>query len=128
MNSRKILIVDDDESIRDTITDVLQMEDYEVVTANHGKEALDLLLQTKAEELPSLIILDMMMPVMDGSTFLKNIEGLPVELSGIPIVIASANAHLMTAEFDVSSNITRMKKPFDIDTLLEIAEKYCKKD
>ena len=65
----KVLIVEDDESIREMMRHVLEIEGYSVSIANNGKEALDSLNQDS--DLPSIILLDLMMPVLDGWQFYR---------------------------------------------------------
>src|SRR5215471_4078459 len=66
-----VLIVDDDEDIRESVASILRVEGYDVDVACHGKEALDRLVTAAP---PSLILLDLMMPVMDGRTFLQELD------------------------------------------------------
>lgn len=127
MNCRKILVVDDDQAIRESLVQLLELEDYIVVEARDGMEAYDHLLTCGPGELPAMIILDMLMPRMDGTQFLRKIESENVErFKKIPVVIASANAHL-TGQTTNLNCVERITKPFDIMTILDIASKYCKK-
>src|SRR5713226_1428493 len=66
-----ILIVDDESAVREILEDVLAEEGFAVYSAAHGAEALEILAKCK---LPSLILLDVMMPVMDGIQFLKELR------------------------------------------------------
>jgi len=85
-----ILVVDDDFDVRDTIGEALEDEGYRVIRASHGLEALRLLKQNLN---PDLILLDLMMPVMDGSRL--RAEMLKDEqLAGIPVVMLSADNRL----------------------------------
>src|SRR4051794_36894212 len=81
-----ILIVEDDEAIRETMQLALEMRGYGVITAGNGKEGLDAL---TAKQRPCLILLDLMMPVMDGWGFLGEIEQDP-SLGRIPVVVVPA--------------------------------------
>lgn len=124
MTAPRILIVDDDEAIRSSLSELLQMYDYQVLEAAEGDQALRLLTQLSPGELPCLVILDMMMPVMDGATFLATMEREYKNLlSQLKIVITSANAHSINV--GSTSIMARVKKPFDIDVILDIAEKAC---
>lgn len=83
----KILLVDDDPDIRIAIGAVLQSRNYRVVTARDGEEALEKL----KEELPDLMILDLMMPRIDGFTVLKQLkEPKWAEFKGMPIIILTS--------------------------------------
>ncbi len=84
--SRSVLVVDDDADLRETLRDVLQDEGYRVETTANGREALDRLL---ARDPPRLLVLDLMMPVMDGWQVLEELAR-NAALSWIPVVIISA--------------------------------------
>jgi CheY-like chemotaxis protein len=125
-DSKLILVIDDDEDIRNTIKSVLETESYRVLTAENGKDGLDKLMAL-GEQLPRLILVDLMMPIMDGLQFLQTVESQHKETIGkIPIVLATAKGsvkalpeHPLMAE--------HLRKPMDIDVLFKIAEKYCAK-
>ena len=86
LSCRSILVVDDDPDVRDAIASVLGDEGYGVTSVGNGREALEHLHHRTR---PSLILLDTMMPEMDGWSFRQELKKLP-ELSSIPIVILSA--------------------------------------
>jgi PAS domain S-box-containing protein len=83
--SRRVLIVDDDADIRDGLGRALAKEGWEVVTASHGAEGLERV----AEARPTVILLDLMMPEMDGFEFLDELRGTP-EGAGVPVVVLTA--------------------------------------
>ncbi len=83
----RILLVEDDHALRETIADVLADEGVEVACACNGREALDKLGQGPA---PDLIVLDLMMPVMDGWAFREAQRKCP-DLARIPMVVLSAS-------------------------------------
>jgi len=83
-----ILIVDDECAVREILEDVLAEEGFAVYCAAHGAEALEILAKRK---LPSLILLDVMMPVMDGVQFLKELRARE-ELKRIPVLVTSATS------------------------------------
>jgi PAS domain S-box-containing protein len=83
---RPILIVDDEADVHDLLTDLLRAEGYDVVTASDGAEALEYL--RAAPVLPGMILLDLVMPNMDGWEFLEQRSHDP-RLAGIPIVLIS---------------------------------------
>ena len=78
--------MEDDYALREALQTALQEEGYSVLTAGNGAEALEILAR---EDLPFLILLDMMMPVMDGREFQEEIAKSP-RLAAIPIIILSA--------------------------------------
>ena len=120
MGKRSILIVEDDLDIRTNLQDLFEIEGYPVRTAQHGQDGLDVL--SGMGEDPGLILLDLMMPVMDGHAFLaelvrrKTAAGKPKP----PVVIISASRATMPEAADGF-----IRKPPQIDVLLETAEKYC---
>jgi CheY-like chemotaxis protein len=127
MIDKKIMIIDDDEAIRESIADVLEMEQYQVIQAQNGKDALLILTGLQQDDLPGMIILDMMMPIMDGYMFIEEVSKNHQETIGkIPIILASANANFTSLK-EVNHPVVRVKKPFDLKQILEVAEKFCGK-
>lgn len=123
---KRILVVDDDEAIRESVRDLLELENYQVDVAVDGLEALDLLINRECSELPGMIILDMMMPRLDGIGFLQKIhEEYRDRFCKIPIVISSANADLSSAAIRNFSEVSTMRKPFDAETLFQLAKEHC---
>jgi len=121
MQTHQVLIVDDDEDIRESLVDFLEDHGYEAVGAVHGRDALDKLLSHALE--PCVIILDLMMPVMDGKEFREEQLGDP-GISNIPVVVISAYKDV--AENAKSLNVTsHLAKPLDLSTLLLAVQKYC---
>ncbi len=106
-----VLVVDDDPDILEAICEVLEAEGYRVARARQGQEALERV----AEERPGAILLDLMMPVMDGVAFA---EALRARTGGepIPIVVISADGNPQRAVGVGAQGF--LAKPFDIDTLL----------
>lgn len=109
---RVVLVVEDDQSIRDVITDVLKERGYQVAAAANGAEALAYL-QTQR---PDVMVLDLLMPVMHGWEFMESYA----ERTGgeqIPIVVVSVNKALPRS-FDRFGVRRVVGKPFDVDDLL----------
>jgi len=115
---KKILIVDDERDIREALCQALELNGYEVAVVSSGEEALKVLC---GPEKPSLILLDLMMPNMDGFEFMK-IRNLSSGINGIPVVIISASRGLELGEFNVQGYL---KKPISLSSLLQTAERYC---
>ncbi|AZZ36646.1 response regulator [Bdellovibrio sp. qaytius] len=114
--AKTILIVEDDDSIRETLQSVFELEGHKVLTAENGQVGLDILAN---EPKPSLILLDLMMPVMNGWNFSTALEK-DARLSSIPVVIVSAYN-------DKAINIkckAILKKPVDINALNDAVEKW----
>jgi CheY-like chemotaxis protein len=111
MNRPLVLVVDDDPDILDAICDILEGEGYRVSRARHGLEALDRV----HEERPGVILLDLMMPVMDGLAFAQALRQRRVD-DRIPIVVISADGNPQKAAAVGAQGY--LAKPFDIDALL----------
>ena len=121
--NRRILIIDDALEIQILIRHLFLDEGYIVDYANNGKEGLDLL--HSATELPSVILLDLMMPVMDGLEFMKNLEA-DVQLREIPVVVMTAYGPGEVKKMELQGREI-LKKPVEIDALLGMAARYCSK-
>lgn len=113
MNNNSILIIDDNDSIRDALSWSLSNKGYESITAANGQEAWDIL---EKNESPALILLDIMMPVMDGYEFRRR-QNAHARFSKIHTVIVSARQNL---ELSLHSNEMLLPKPFDLHFLLKI--------
>ena len=118
--SKHILIVEDDHDVAQSVADVLEASGYSTGVAANGREALDYLEQHAQ---PDLILLDMMMPVMDGWQFREEQRKLPV-LESIPVVIVTAdgNARGKAAALQAAGHVG---KPVTIDGLLNEVERVC---
>ncbi|HYW89889.1 MAG TPA: response regulator [Chloroflexota bacterium] len=117
-----VLVVDDDPAIRGIVGDALRSEGYSVDLAAHGREALEALRARR----PSTVILDLMMPVMDGFSFIEQChrERLCVD---VPIVVISAvqDALRHIKEVPVYACVA---KPFDLDDLLRLVGRYAQRN
>ena len=121
-----IVVVDDDDDIRDAVREVLQQEGYSTEGARNGEEALRLL--RGSEDRPCLILLDLMMPVMDGWEFLTQIDDEPT-LHRIPVAIMSAHPSIRRAfdkgrGKDVSTRLL-LPKPLNLLRLLSVVHNVC---
>jgi two-component system OmpR family response regulator len=118
MPSHYVLIVDDDPAIRGLMAEALRSEGYAVDMAAHGAEALDAMRARR----PATVLLDLMMPVMDGFTFIEQChrEQLCVD---VPIVVISAvqDALERVAELHVHATLA---KPFDIEEVVRLVSLY----
>jgi CheY-like chemotaxis protein len=109
---QRVLIVEDDATIRDLVVLLLEGEGYEVREAANGQVALDVL----SEWRPDLILLDLMMPVLDGWTFLTLQRAAP-DLRPIPVIVMSASRRLQVAADDLGAAVA-IAKPFEIEAVL----------
>lgn len=118
---KRLFIVEDAIDIQTLLRKLFELEGYQVVCASNGKEALEKL-QT-LEELPHLILLDLMMPVMDGYEFREKQKQFD-RLSQIPIVIMTADGDIQARKGRIEA-IGFLRKPVDIDTLLATVKRHC---
>ena len=117
--ARTVLLVEDDQDVREAISDVLIEEGYLVASADTGAEALAWL--RKAEALPAVILLDLMMPVMDGWQFRAEQERRP-EWASIPVIVLSAVGNTKERAESIRP-FGCLRKPLDIDELLGMLAK-----
>lgn len=117
MMARRVLVTEDDREIRLALTDMLELSGYEVRTAAHGLAALAVLDSWR----PDAIVLDLLMPEMDGSTFLVALRERGRD--DIPVLLLSALRDLATraTKLPVAAIVA---KPFDMDDLLGALEKF----
>lgn len=108
--ARRILIVDDDEGIRDLVTIALDAEGYEVMSARDGAVALHLLATSR----PAAILLDMRMPTMNGWEFARAYAQRPGPRAPLIIMSAARDAAAHAAEVDADAFLA---KPFDLTDL-----------
>ena len=111
-----VLVIDDDGDIREGIIGLLEDEGFEVIGANNGLEALNFLADSPRK--PSLILLDLMMPILDGWTFCKVRQGVST-LMEIPVVVISAGP--MDGTYEPLRADATLRKPFDPDALAWLA-------
>jgi CheY-like chemotaxis protein len=113
-----ILVVDDLDDLRDFLVAFLQTEfpACAVLGAANGQEALAVL--SALDRAPCLILLDLMMPIMDGRTFLAALRKDDV-LAAIPVIVVSASDAV------VEQATHQLRKPFSLDAVRVLAERYC---
>jgi DNA-binding response OmpR family regulator len=116
--NRRVLVVDDDPSVRKLLNQTLELEGYEVSTAADGEEALEELPAAQ----PDVVVLDVMMPKLNGLDVLDRIRRNP-ETSTLPVILLTAKS----SKEDVWEGWQRgvdyyMTKPFDIEELLRFIE------
>src|SRR5262249_43354176 len=117
----RILVVEDDDAIRGLVSEVLRDDGYQVREAANGVEALE----TVREAPPDLIVLDLMMPVMNGWTFLEECRRAN-SCAEVPVVVTSA-AHDLARSADRLRTMgvrTCLAKPFYMEGLLALVERY----
>lgn len=119
-DARYILLVEDNPDTRDSMTILLELQGYRVVGAANGQEALDSL---RSDGRPCLILLDLMMPVLDGWGFRAEQQRDPA-LADIPVVVLSADGSVdeKAASLGVADYL---RKPFEVDDLLGLVKRHC---
>jgi DNA-binding response OmpR family regulator len=119
-----ILVVDDDNAIRETLRAILEEEGYAVGVAANGREALERL--QVARTLPALCIVDLVMPVLNGWELCAALAANPT-LARVPVLLISANSHLDERPPGLET-VHLMPKPISFDRLLAHVERYCRAD
>jgi CheY-like chemotaxis protein len=115
MDKKKILIADDEESIRLTVGRLLE-NDYAVLEAANGAEAVEI---AKGQK-PDLILMDLIMPKMDGYTACSQIKS-NEETKGIPVIILTAVGHELNKKYATEMGAAGyLTKPFNIKELLKL--------
>jgi CheY-like chemotaxis protein len=115
--STDILIVDDEADIRDSLEEFFVEEGYAVTTAADGARALDVL---QHAELPCVVILDLLMPVLDGNEMYERMRADP-RLRAVPVIISTSDPRR------APSGVLTLKKPVSLARLLSAVEQHCGK-
>ncbi|HWZ91567.1 MAG TPA: response regulator [Polyangiaceae bacterium] len=114
--SHTVLIVEDEEDLREMMRDALELSGFTVVTAQEGQDALEKI--SKIEQL-CLVLLDLLMPGMNGWEFFEKLRQRP-ELAAVPVVVHSSLPHRAPA------GVTRvLQKPVLLDQLVSVVREYC---
>src|SRR5438034_634386 len=114
-----VLIVEDDNDLRDMMAQLLMLEGFQTAAVANGREALEYL---NSGARPDVILLDLMMPIMDGWEFRRRQQADPT-VSAVPVIVLSALDPTRAA--DVNANAF-LKKPLDFDRLLALVRSYCR--
>lgn len=125
---KKVLIIEDDIDIRELIAEILDEEGYITATAENGKIGLDYLIACNVNDRPDCIILDLMMPVMTGLQVLERLQAdHPNDLAKIPVIIATAKGSPKEDLKNMPSNVTKIRKPMDVNELIDTVAKHCQR-
>lgn len=114
-----VLVVEDDADLREMMAQLLSLEGFQTASVSNGREALEYLQSTDP---PDVILLDLMMPVMDGWEFRRRQRSNP-DLAEVPVIVLSALDASRAADVDAEAFL---KKPLDFDRLLELVRHYCR--
>ena len=121
MPGHSVLVIDDEEMIRDTLVEFFDDKGFRAIGAVHGRDALDKLEASPA--LPCVIILDLMMPVMDGHTF-RTRQLANARFAGIPVIVLSACHGAKKSALDMNAS-EYLDKPLKLRELLQLVNKHC---
>jgi CheY-like chemotaxis protein len=113
-----VLIVEDDADLREMMAQLLTLEGFKTATASNGREALQYL---DDGDPPEVILLDLMMPVMDGWEFRRRQQADP-QMARVPVIVLSALDQVRANGLHPEAFL---KKPLDFDRLLELVRQYC---
>jgi len=108
-----VLVVDDDPDILEALAEILEVEGFSVRRARNGQEALDQL-----EPAPDLILLDLMMPVMDGWEFAQRLRQRELRQRA-PVIVLSADRNVGAKARDIGA-VGHLAKPFELNELLDM--------
>jgi CheY-like chemotaxis protein len=111
-----VVLIDDDDDVRETLRDFVEYLGYQPVVAANGQEGLDVI--RTLDELPCVILLDLMMPVMDGWQFLQ-VVGADATLSSVPVVISTSSPDR------APSGTPILPKPVDLEDFMAALRKLC---
>jgi CheY-like chemotaxis protein len=119
-----ILIVEDDAAIREDLSELLRDEGYDVLTACNGAQGLDVLhLLRSCGQRPCLVLLDLMMPVMDGWAMVREMIEDPT-LRDLPVFVVSGAANV-SSEATALGAAGYLPKPFRWDALIGVLRQHC---
>lgn len=118
----RVLVVEDDADILSSLAEVIRDEGFDVVSAANGFQALGELEESQVD----LILLDLMMPIMDGWKFLEEMRQRFPELR-VPVVLLSA-VHGLPEEAKRLGVSRFLRKPFDLDDVARVAHELCDQD
>ena len=113
-----ILVVEDNDDVREMMAVTLELEGHDVSTARNGRDAL---CKLRAGDKPCVILLDLMMPVMNGWEFRQAIDRDPA-LKSVPVVVISAATAELVNRTDAAAYLA---KPLDMDQLLDVVGGFC---
>jgi CheY-like chemotaxis protein len=118
IDSPDVLVVDDDPDLREVVGSMLQVSGYEVRCAGNGQEAVEAV----AQKMPAVVLLDMLMPVMDGWQCARELRARYGR--SVPIVVVTAAEHARARADQVGDVDGVLSKPFDMDDLLRVVARF----
>lgn len=121
IDSSDVLVVDDDPDLREVVRTILSLSGYEVRCAGNGQEAVEAV----AQKLPAVVLLDMLMPVMDGWQCARELQARYGR--AVPIVVVTAAEHARARADQIGGIDDVLSKPFEMDDLLRVVSRYAAK-
>lgn len=122
-DSCSVLVIEDDDDIRESLVDVLTEYGHSAHAVNNGAEAIEWL--EHAVTMPGLILLDLMMPVMDGFGF-REVQRTNARWASIPVVVLSAHAASEARQAELQAN-AMFKKPLRVSAIRDIVDQHCRR-
>lgn len=119
MGTKKILVIEDDDAIQISVKELLEDAGYAVDCVYNGQQALDTL---QSGSLPSLILLDLNMPLMNGYEFRRQQER-DARIAQIPVVIMTADGQIASKRYQIGA-VGFVKKPFEMGAFLEAIKRF----
>ena len=119
-----VYVIDDDQDMREVLSFALESDGYMVKSYENAIKAFDSLENLSEENLPSLILVDYLMPDMDGVTFIKLLQKSSEMLGNIPMVMSTAMGKKDLKQ-SLPANVIHMNKPMDLDELLSVTRSHC---
>jgi CheY-like chemotaxis protein len=117
-----ILLVEDDNSAREALHEILHAAGYSVLPAENGKRALESVQTTAAT--PKLILLDLAMPVMDGMAFLSQVPRY-AKLANVPVIVMSGDSRVFRLSAEPTGNVRAvLAKPLNLGRMMELVKKH----
>ena len=120
--SQRILIVDDEFGLAEVVAEMLQERGYQTALAINGQVALDMV----AEQAPDLLLLDCMMPILDGAAVVRSLRADPAT-ARLPIILMSALPHVVPPDVEAHSRAL-LRKPFSPSDLFAAIDRCLKKE
>ena len=114
--SGTLLIVDDEADLRESLQEYLEDQGYRVLTATNGQEALEVM---SGDALPCVVILDLIMPVMNGRELHDRMQQ-DARLAAVPVIVSTSDPSRAPAGVPI------LRKPYDLRRLLAAVQTHCK--
>ena len=112
----RVLVVEDDEDVRDVLVEILRDEGFTVWFAQDGREALEML--SSGGALPEVVLLDLMMPRLNGAELLASARATVPGFSSVPVVVISASGHVGEHQIPPEAVSAWLRKPFELPELI----------